>query len=482
MKKMSHYLYAAILTCGMFGLTGCSAMTTDVSTEIMDSIMEDEDEAVTEIETAETKNASKTATAVTSSGSKIDTAALFTERDLQQEPDVSSAQTIEVKDGETITVSAEGVYVIKGSASDCTILVDADEQAKIQLVLDGVSITNSDFPAIYAVSADKVFVTSMGENTLSVTGAFRADGETNTDAVIFSKTDLVLNGTGALTVNSAEGNGITGKDDLKITGGTYTITSALDAIEANDSISISDGTFTIESSKDGLHCENDEGGGDICITGGSFTINAKSDGIQATGVLQTDGGSFKINSAEGFEATYVQINDGTVDIYATDDGINATVKGTSRDVAVEINGGEVTIEVGPGDTDGIDANGSIYVNGGTVNITAQMSSFDYDDKAEFNGGTIIINGEEVSEIPQSMMGGGFGRGGQFNGQKPEGFDGQMPEGMEPPEGFDGQIPEGMEPPEGFDGQMPEGFDGQRQERHGGKGQRQQQNAADASTV
>jgi hypothetical protein len=36
-----------------------------------------------------------------------------------------------------------------------------------------------------------------------------------------------------------------------------------------------------------------------------------------------------------------------------------------------------------------------------------MSSFDYDRTAEFNGGTIIINGTEVSEIPQSMMGGGM---------------------------------------------------------------------------
>ena len=73
--------------------------------------------------------------------------------------------------------------------------------------------------------------------------------------------------------------------------------------------------------------------------------------------------------------------------------------------------------MGQGDTDGVDANGSIYVNGGTIDITAQMSSFDYDAAAEFNGGTIIVNGEEVSEIPQSMMGGhGGGRGG-FGGNK-----------------------------------------------------------------
>lgn len=110
--------------------------------------------------------------------------------------------------------------------------------------------------------------------------------------------------------------------------------------------------------------------------------------------------------------------------------------------------------MGQGDTDGVDANGSIYVNGGTIDITAQMSSFDYDAAAEFNGGTIIVNGEEVSEIPQSMMGGhGGGRGGfgEFGGQ--QGGFGERPDfGGEMPEGFDGEMPERPE----FNGEMPEG--------------------------
>jgi hypothetical protein len=85
-------------------------------------------------------------------------------------------------------------------------------------------------------------------------------------------------------------------------------------------------------------------------------------------------------------------------------------------VTVEINGGDLTVEVGQGDTDAIDANGSIYVNGGVVRITSTVSSFDYDEKAEFNGGTIIINGEEVDSIPQSMFGGPGGFGGWGGGQ------------------------------------------------------------------
>ena len=345
---------------------------------------------------------------------------IFTERDLEQTADTSEAQSITVADNKTIDITEEGVYVISGTAENCTIKVNADENAKVQLVFDGVSITNDDFPAIYVVSADKVFVTTTdSENTLIVSGEFTADGETNTDAVIFSKDDLVLNGTGTLNVTSYYGNGITCKDDMKITGGTYNVGSTLDAFEANDSISISDGSFNITTNKDGFHCENDEAEGTITITGGTFTINGASDGIQVCALLQIDGGDFNITAAEGLEATYILINDGNITINASDDGINASTKTNAYETAIEINGGYLNVAVGQGDTDAIDSNGSIYVNGGTINVTAQMSSFDCDGQTEFNGGTIIINGQEVSEIPQSMMGGGMrgGMNGGFGGRR-----------------------------------------------------------------
>jgi hypothetical protein len=343
---------------------------------------------------------------------------LFSKRDLKQTADLEEAQYITVKDGQTVSITSEGVYVLSGTAANCTVKIEADKEAKIQLVLDGVTITNDNFPAIYVVSADKVFITTTkdSENTLSVTGTFKADGSTNTDAVIYSKEDLVLNGRGTLTVTSAKGNGITSKDDLKITGGTIHVTAQLDALEANDSIVISDGNITVSSKKDGLHAENDEDDslGYIWIGGGTLNVTASDDAIHGTSFVQIDGGTVTVSGAEGIEGTYIQINGGEISVTGTDDGLNGANKSSAYETAIEIAGGTLNVTVGQGDTDAIDSNGSITVNGGTIIISCSGSSFDYDGTATYNGGTMIINGQTVNSIPQSLMGGGGmgGRGGR----------------------------------------------------------------------
>ncbi len=435
-----------IMAMLLSGAAGCgeqkSVSTTPVAETSAEETQEETSAETTQEETTAKEESSEESSSPTKieaqavsasysvySGGILETEDVFTDRDLLQTPDLSEAQYLTASDGETLSITEAGIYVISGSAEDCTIRVEAADDAKVQLVLDGVSITNADFPAIYVVSADKCFVTTTdSENSLTVTGSFTSDGDTNTDAVIFSKDDLVLSGTGSLEITSNYGNGISCKDDLKITGGAYTITSAEDAVEANDSIAVCGGDFTIAADKDGLHCENDEDNsvGWIWIAGGSFNITAGSDGIQATTGLQIDDGQITVSASEGLEATYVQVNGGTVDISASDDGINATSKSSYMDVVAEFNGGEITIVMGQGDTDAIDSNGSVYVNGGTLDITAYTSSFDYDYTAQLNGGTVIINGSQVSEIPAGMMGGGMGFGGGMmggNGFSDESFSG-----------------------------------------------------------
>ncbi len=377
MKKM------ILIVVLLLTLTGCTLLEEDFgdSTEIIEISNVDNDELLSE---------------------------MFTERDLEQ--DVTEYDdTLQLVSNEDILITEEGTYLILGDVSNSTIVVNADDEVNVQLVLSDVSIVNDDMPAIYVISADKVFVTLVGDNYLEVNGTTTVD-ESNLDAAIFSKDDLVINGEGSIEIVSIT-NGITSKDDLKITGGTILITSLNHGLEANDSIRIYDGDITIESGNDALHSENEEEDlGYVYISGGTITITSEDDAIRANTYVRVDGGEITIlDSYEGIEATVLYINGGVIDLYASDDGLNATQK-SNLDVEIYITGGAITIEVGTGDTDGIDSNGDLTITGGIVSITAPTSSIDVDGTVTHTSGRVIVNGVEVEDASEiSSSGGGSKR-------------------------------------------------------------------------
>lgn len=359
-----------------------------------------------------------------SSDGAIDASTLFSSRDLRQTAELDKAVTYTVSDGEDLTINTAGVYVLTGSAKNVTVCVETTSNEKVQFVLDGLEIVNDDFPAFYVKKADKVFFTTAenSDNYLSVTGTFKADGSTNTDGVIFSRNDLIFNGLGSLTVDSSD-NGICSKDRIKVTGGAITVNAADCAIEANDLFAMSDGVLTLNSTNDGLHAENDDEDikGHVYICGGTLNITAKDDGVHALSIIQIDGGSLNISAAEAIEGTWVQINDGTISISATDDGINGANKSSSYSACIEIHGGTISVDMGPGDTDGIDSNGDLTITGGVISVNAQ-SAFDWDGTLSWTGGTVSVNGTEVTEITNQFgatggfAGGPGGPGGAPGGQ------------------------------------------------------------------
>ncbi|MBQ9006049.1 MAG: carbohydrate-binding domain-containing protein [Atopobiaceae bacterium] len=411
-RRLTSALIASMLTAS---LTACGGLGRADAKESTGTVSEAQEtvtisDAATTTAKADVEVASLDGMA---SDGVISTADLFTSRDLEQEADLVGATYLSLESGKDVTISEEGVYVLVGDVTDVTVTVEADDAAKVQLVLDGVTITNGDSPAIYVKSADKVFVTTTEGTTsaLSVTGSFVADGDTNTDAVIFSKDDLVLNGLGTLNISST-GNGITSKDDLKVTGGTYQISCSADALEANDSIRIAGGSISVSTDKDALHAENDEDDtlGYVYICGGTFSLDAADDAIHATTYVQIDEGTLDLSGGEAIEATYIQINGGDITVSAWDDGLNASYKsGSIGDPVIDIRGGNLKVTMAQGDTDALDSNGYLVVSGGTVDISGQFA-FDFDYGSEFTGGTVYVNGEQVSQIVNSMMGGMGGLG------------------------------------------------------------------------
>ena len=461
-KYMRHI--AGIRKCLAIGLTaamcmamlaGCSTsqstsstsdteVTSDVSTET-DADKEipngSADAENTSVKTEMTVEEMQAAIDEAMSDAAIDITDMFTKRDLAGTYDESEAvkitlsgktaacnsSNVQIEDG-VVTIKAAGVYVLSGTLTDGTIVVDAGDDDKVQLVLDGVSITAADYAAIYAKNADKVFVTLAegAGNSLTVSGDYVQTDDNNVDAVIFAKCDLTLNGTGSLTVKDNMGHGIVSKDDLVVTGGTYTIYSQDHCLNGKDSVRIADGTFNLSCDEDGIHAGNDDQqDGYVYIEGGDINISVGDDAIHAEGLLIITGGDIDVSkSCEGGEGYKILVTGGDIDVISSDDGFNAAGGSSGsgynhdgfgggpgmggvdmdadNDAYILITGGTININA---NGDGIDSNGCIGITGGSVYV---LGPSDNGNGAMDYGICAAITGGEIVAVGGSGMAQGFG--------------------------------------------------------------------------
>lgn len=303
---------AAVL-CGLLALGGCSAVG---------------GEAATESSAAE---GSSGESAADTSSTAVDVSAMdleFADRDLDASYNAASATSIALSDaastvtgagasvdGSTVTISQAGVYVLSGALSGGRIVVEATDQDKVQLVLDGVSVHSGDGPAVYVKQANKVFVTLAEgtSNMLSDSATYTLEeGTDEPNAALFSKDDLTINGTGSLEVAGSYAHAVNSKDDLVITGGALTVTAVEDGLHGRDCVKIADGTFDVTAGADAIKSSNDE---------------------QVEVAL----------CVEGLEAEQIYMNDGDVYVTSSDDAVNAAARGssTSGDAAGAVGGGEL---------------------------------------------------------------------------------------------------------------------------------------------
>lgn len=304
--------------------------------------------------------------------------------------------------GDTITFTQEGTYLLTGVLSAGQLLVDAGDTAKLQLVLSGASVSASGTAALYIKSADQVFLTLAAdtENALCTTGDFIQSDDNHVDAAVFSKADLTMNGGGALTVSCENGHGVVSKDDLKVTGGSYTVNAASQGLSGQDSVRIAGGDFSITAGKDGIHAENtdDTDKGFVSLLGGSFTISAAGDGVSASGtmdildgtlLLTTGGGASGVSHPDG--ANQWGGGKGGMETAATDttvsvltSGDDTSSKGLKAGGSLSVSGGSISIDSAD---DAIHTNEDLTISGGTVSITSG------DDGIHADGALTISDGE-----------------------------------------------------------------------------------------
>ncbi|MBR3139030.1 carbohydrate-binding domain-containing protein [Candidatus Saccharibacteria bacterium] len=366
--------------------------------------------------------------------------------------------TKEITLEEPLTITQSGTYYLTGSLKDGSIVVSPNYDGVVKLVLDNVTINNSEGPAISCTSGDDLVIELVGENYLQDGSKYSSEYDQDVTGAIYSKADLTFQGEGSLNITANYQDAIVGKDDLKFNGGKYIIKSADDGIRGKDSVYIVNGYFAIESTADAIKSTNetDIGKGFVLIENGNFeivsgakgikainniviqdgeytlstyddaihsnsyvgiingkiTIDAKDDGIHANRELIIDGGEITVLRAyEGLEAQVVTINNGTISLTTTDDGINAgggaDSSATNRPGAnpfnsdenciLSIKGGELYVNASG---DGIDSNGWLYFEGGKTIVDGPTNN---GNGALDAGIGISMSGGEVLAVGSSGM-------------------------------------------------------------------------------
>jgi hypothetical protein len=374
-------------------------------------------------------------------------------------------------DGEVVQLILDGVDIYNSSSAP----VFVQNAEKTILILEEESenvLSDSSYYQYDSEDEDEPNATLFSKDSLTISGLGSLTIDANYNDAITSKDGMVISG-GNITLESVD-DGIRGKDYLIIEeatlnlttdgdglksdnededfgyiiiySGTINIDAGADGIQANSNIQISDGAFdittangsatnlssdetakalkssvnifieggefTLNSADDAIHSNNG-----ITIYDGSFVIESGDDGIHADTELTVDGGDIVVSeSYEGLESGIININEGQLNITASDDGVNVAggVDGSgiggggpgynvNTGYLIDINDGYLVVDAGG---DGLDANGDIEMSGGTVIINGPTSNgdgaLDYDGSFEISGGFLLAVGSEgMAQGPNS---------------------------------------------------------------------------------
>lgn len=297
-------------------------------------------------------------------------------------------------DGSDVTILGGGVYVLSGTLDDGSLIVDSADGAEVRLVLNGTNITSSDFSAIYIKQSAKTVISLVPGTENSITDGSSYDEAKTEDnkptAALYSKDDLVINGTGSLAINGNYQDGIKANDSLKITEGTVVINAVDEGINANDYIAALDISLTITSGGDSIKCEHEESAkGFISFETTKLLITSEGDGIYASSALYMNDTTTQITSGGGSANATMKRGGfggrGGFGDYQTAAADTVSTKAIKAGTNIVINGGSFTLDCA---NDSIHSDGDLTIENGVFNISAGDDAI----HAELN---LVLNPETI---------------------------------------------------------------------------------------
>ena len=381
---------------------------------------------------------------------------------------------IKAKANSNLTLCGKGTLNIKCVTKNAVKVGEYGTLTIRNIILNAESAKNG-------ISCDNIMNINSGVITVDAKGgdAVRSDpDEVNADAGC----SAIINVNGGTLNLTASSDAVQSAQNLEISGGTFNIKTGAgyndksfdkdtmsckgikasantsdttdtdtvtDTSESTNTISITGGTFNLNCADDAVHSD-----GYVVIEGGIFNIYTGDDGVHADtsltlGKENGDDGAVVINvntSYEGLEAGSVYIYSGTYNVYASDDGINAAAgngnfneggdpgrpdprtgiepssppprpddsdftppdpfdpdnPNAGGDYKLEIYGGNIFVNC---DGDGLDSNGTITATGGNSIVWSMRSGGD--NSPIDCDGSFTVNGAVIFGAGSSGMNDGI---------------------------------------------------------------------------
>lgn len=305
-----------------------------------------------------------------------------------------------------VSITKSGVYELSGSSSDCKIEINADKKAEISLLLNNVSLTSRSGSVIDCESAKTLtlYTKNGTKNSLSDSGNYTG-AESEADAAVFTRSDLLINGEGELSITGAYGDAVKCKDAIVIYNGTLNVTSADDGITGKDSVTVCGGKVNVTAGGDGIKSTNDTDAdrGNITIAGGELDITSEKDGIQAEKALTVNGG--KITIVSGGDAADAEITaqstpwdfdrrggwgqggQAAQTSQSSQNSDTSSHKGLKAGAGITITDGEIDIKAAD---DSVHSNANVDISGGTLTLSSCDDGVHSDETLRITNGSITI--------------------------------------------------------------------------------------------